>query len=167
MRATTSDRLAAVEGDVNEETFMRLPTTDLGVVFRTDFSSRAGWDAVRARLVEGHAEEHGGLGEDVPQLLFVEDEEFDGLTAGQASQMIEEADDVDHPVVFLADSATMNRADRAVLVVATTEDVDEGLEWSFRLRPESVARVRLMLASGRMSFSEYLDDVDENGLYEY
>jgi hypothetical protein len=146
---------------------MRLPATKLGLVIRTDFSDKAAWEAVRARLDAGHSQEHNAIAVDEQQLLYVDDSAYAGLAPEQASSLVEEANDVWHEAIFLADGTTMSTADQTLLAVTSPDDHDPDLPWTFRLKPESVVRINMMLSSGRLSFWEYLEDVDDNGVYMY
>jgi hypothetical protein len=146
---------------------MRLPDTDLGLVIRTDFSDEAAWEAVRARLMDGHAAEHNAIAVDEQALLCVGESAYAGLTPEQASDLVEEASDVARSVVFLADTTTISTADQTLLAVTSPDEDLRDSPWTFRLKPESVVRVSGMLSSGRLSFSEYVEDVDDNGVYKY
>lgn len=96
---------------------MPLPDTEMGLVIRTDFSDQTAWEAVQVRLSAGYAKEYGGLGEDVPMLTLIEDQAYACLTPDQASRLVDEADDIERPVLFLADGATMSTVDQTLLVV--------------------------------------------------
>jgi hypothetical protein len=146
---------------------MRLPDTNLGLVIRTDFTDQAAWEAVQARITDGHAAEHNAIAVADQQLLPIDDKANAGLTPEQASNLVEEANDVMRSVVFLADSTTMSTADQTLLAVTSPDEDLPDSPWTFRLRPESAVRINLTLSSGGLSFSEYLEDVDDNGVYRY
>jgi hypothetical protein len=146
---------------------VRLPATDLGLVIRTDFSDEAAWESVLARLADGHSQEHNAIAIEEQQLLCVDDSAWAGLTPEQASSLVEQASDIMHQAVFLADGTTMSTADQTLLAVSSPDEQHPGLPWTFRLKPESVVRINMMLSTGTLSFSEYLEEVDDNGVYMY
>jgi len=141
---------------------MPLPDTGRGLVIRTDFTDPAAWEAVAERVAEGFAEEHGGPGGGDPLLDLVDDEEFSGLTPERARLLAVGTDF--REAVFLADSTTMGAADRMLLAVAGHREEDH--VWRFRVKPESVQRMVLMFST-KFSFEDYLDEVDDNGVYAY
>jgi hypothetical protein len=149
--------VATIEGIV-----MPLPNDGIGLVIRTDFSDPTAWEAVVEGVAAGFSTEHGGPGGGDPLVDVVDDEEFSGLTPEQAGLFA--VDSVFRDAVFLADNTTMTTSDRTLLAVAGP-DMEEAV-WKFRMKPKYVQSF-VMMCSTKLSFVDYLEDVDDNGMYRW
>lgn len=130
----------------------QLPETENSLVLRTDFSDDAVWEAI----CDAIQKPVGGFQAAVD---CVSDRRVEGVTAEQLPSLI--GDDSDHCVVFVVDQRTVADPERAVLVVDVLDEPGR----SFRVIPAAMWSVENNLAIANMDFEEFVDAIDEDGVF--
>ncbi|MCM2393619.1 DUF6924 domain-containing protein [Streptomyces albipurpureus] len=129
----------------------QFPCTVEALVVRTDFSANRAWNALRAALVTPSTD---GFSADV---ALVEDRHYEGLTPDQALDLI--PPDYQHPLLVLADGATVTSPELPLLVMDTRS--------GGRLRVVAVElwSIENNLASANMDFEEFTGAADDHGVF--
>jgi hypothetical protein len=131
-----------------------LPKTDRTLVVRTDFSDQDTWQAVRSAV------DHPPGGD----LVFSAfDHVDDPGYAGQTPQRIIDLlpDDPFHAIIVLADEVTMSSPETPLLVVDLVGDPGH----TFRSIPQVLWNVANNLFVANCSFDEFVERVDDDGIY--
>jgi hypothetical protein len=129
-----------------------LPDTNNALVLRTDFSEATAWDAIRAAIEEP-------AGEFKAYLDFVNDPEFDGVTAEQLPSLIRPGSF--RAFVFIVDRTALSHPDQPILVV----DLFEQPGRTFRVIPSEMWSVENNLSISNMDFAEFADSAGEDGIF--
>ena len=146
---------------VDQAALPPLPRTDHGLVVRTDFSNDLAWHALGKVLLA--PDSRRGF---VPLLDLLSDRAYDGvavraLVAAEAPRRL-------RSFVFLADGTTFQHPESPLLVVRLVPGsvgADVRSAASFRVVPRAVGSVSANLSIGNMSFFEYAEAVDSDGVF--
>ncbi|HWC78684.1 MAG TPA: hypothetical protein VG756_01855 [Pseudonocardiaceae bacterium] len=128
-----------------------LPESEAPLLVRTDFTHGRAWLAVQDEL-----DVVWDLADD--SVTFVDEPEYTGLTAAQLIALVP---DGPHPVLLVADEVTFAGEDHPVLVV----DLRDQPGRTFRAETAAVNSVIEVLSSADQSFTDYLDHLDDTGVY--
>lgn len=150
-----------------------LPQSDQTLLIRTDFSNEEVWDKVRsAALVPGPdfqgamgliSEVREAVGEPLDEietnLHIVDDRDYAGATV---EQLLEALDDSAHQAILIvADQTAIRDAEHPVLIV----DLFTERGRAFRALPSCVFEIESNLSIGNMDWEEFVNGVDDNGVY--
>jgi hypothetical protein len=128
-----------------------LPSSDVPLVIRTDFSNQVAWAAVCERIRRPDSLFRASV-------TFVEDPAFSGLT----SDDLQARGYYQHQTfAFLADQMTMAHPDHPVLVVFVFED--DHVE--FRTVPSEIPAVENNLSLGNMDPEDFAASADADGIF--
>lgn len=137
-----------------------LPTANVALVIRTDFTDDARWEWLQAELSKP-AYLDGTTEELFYSFQFVDDRQFEGVTM---EQVVDDhghgADEMgfDGPTyLYLADGMTMTHPEHPLLAVNLYLDAGE----SFRLVPAAMPIVDVNLSIANLSFSDYMDSAGD------
>ncbi|MFK4546505.1 hypothetical protein RKD29_006101 [Streptomyces tendae] len=131
----------------------QLPCALEALVVRTDFSTDSAWDAVREAL--SSPSEDGFL----PNVALVDDRQYEGLAPGQVRDLIPAG--YQHPLVVLADSATVASAERPLLVA----DLRAERRCWVRVAAAQLWSIENNLSGANMDFDEFAHAVDDDGVF--
>ncbi|MFC8718770.1 DUF6924 domain-containing protein [Kitasatospora sp. NPDC057198] len=132
---------------------MALPEPEdlTSLVLRTDFSSDAAWEVVRAAI--------DGVGE-YCHATYVSDRSFNGMSAQALVDAAAAAgDELRH--LFVADAITMTDEEHPVLAV----DLHAEPGRTFRVAPRCFVDVSANLTIANMDFAEFADAADASGMF--
>jgi hypothetical protein len=132
-----------------------LPAPGNTLVLRTDFSSDSGWGALCVAM----RKPYGGDDLLLPDVEFVSDPEYDGLTVGQLLALA--PPDEERTFAFIVDGPTMSRPDNAILVV----DLYEERGRTFRTIPAEVFVIHANLSLANIGFADFAQAVNPDGVY--
>lgn len=132
-------------------------TASSPLFIRTDFSSDAAWAQIRDEgtatvQIEGGELVAGGY-DAAPNVLVIDNREFDGLTTEQLLDLPwpDPETEEGQTYFFVVDAATVRHPEHPILVLSLY--VEKGK--SFRVTPEAMAMVEMNLSIANMSFSDY------------
>ncbi|MFE4517832.1 DUF6924 domain-containing protein [Kitasatospora sp. NPDC056783] len=123
------------------------------LVVRTDFSDNAWWERLREALAT--PTEDGFLAEVTP----LDDPRFAGVTRDEARSLL--PDGYRHPILVLADTATLSSAELPLLVVDLWEEPGR----SIRVVATSMWSIENNLSLANMEFASYAEGVHEDGVF--
>lgn len=129
-----------------------LPATPAALVLRTDFSDDAAWDAVCTASI---AETPEGF---VAGLSFVSYPAFAGMTVEHAAALTSESY---RTFLFVADHVTVTDPEMPLVAV----DLHDEPGRRFRALPGTIASIGNSLSLGTMSFGEFADHADPDGVF--
>ncbi len=129
-----------------------LPDTDHALVLRTDYGDEDAWQATLAAFAAGTDDESADLS-------VISDPTYAGLEVAQVMALL--PDDWSHTFLFIADHTTMRHPEHPLLVVDAFSDG----EATFRAAAAQVWTVENNLSLGSMNFENFIDDVDEDGIF--
>lgn len=136
---------------MEEEHIRQIPSCDGAPLIRTDFSNDEAWDAL---IGAATATSDDGF---VANLSILNDAAFEDVGP---TLMEELAVQSDHAVIFVADAQTLNNVEQPVLCIDT-----EITGRSFRAVPRVLWSIENNLSLANMSFDEFVDAIDENGIF--
>ncbi|MFE0652477.1 DUF6924 domain-containing protein [Streptomyces sp. NPDC059534] len=123
------------------------------LVLRTDFSSAAAWEAVRAAIDDSHEN---------PFATYVSDHAFKGVSVQALVDADAAADDDDALCyLFVADALTMTDEEHSLLAVDLYDEPGR----TFRVPPRWYADVSANLTISNMDFAEFADAADASGTF--
>ncbi|MDH6627849.1 hypothetical protein M2271_005678 [Streptomyces sp. LBL] len=134
---------------------MNLPEPEdlTSLVLRTDFSSAAAWEAVRAAIDGSDEDRHA---------TYVSDHSFNGVSVQALVDAVAAADDDDKICyLFLADTITTTDDEHPLLAVDLYDEPGR----TFRVPPDWYAEISANLAIGNMDFAEFADAADASGTF--
>ncbi len=130
----------------------KLPSSENALLIRTDFTDPNAWEHLTSIVQE-------------PSDLFIFNMEVvdDASFSGKSVQDLVSSLPVDYPHSFIAvvDSIAISKDDHPVLLV----DVEEEPGRSFRSIASQVPSIDNNLSISNMGFEEFLELVDENGVF--
>jgi hypothetical protein len=130
----------------------KLPKSDNSLLLRVDFSDDSAWialcEAAQLPSEEGFQ----------AHLDCISDPVYEGLTVEQLVALASQ--DGDHSFVFIVDQLTLTHPERPVLVV----DLYDQPGRTFRVIPNEMWGVENNLAIANMSYHEFADNVDPDGI---
>ena len=128
-----------------------LPSSDVPLLIRTDFSSQEAWSALCERIQRPDPLFQASL-------TYVDDPGFAGLSPGdlQASGYYEH-----QTFAFLADHLTMTHPEHPVLIVFVFEDAHV----EFRALPSEIPAIENNLSLGNMDPEEFAESADADGVF--
>ena len=132
----------------------RLPNSRNTPVIRTDYSDREAWDVVRAAIL---APSDDGFRANVG---FFDDPAYQDLTPGQVLALVPPDDEYLHPVIIVADKATITSASMPLLVLNLWEE--RGRE--IRIPAADLWGIENNLSIANMDFDDWADPAAEDGL---
>lgn len=129
-----------------------IPITESAVIIRTDFSNADGWRELSQQASEP------------PDPFFfnfemLDDRDYDGASIEELLEVIPE--DYPHSFLVIADDEAVSKKGHALLVVDLMEEPGQ----SFRAEAAHVASIENNLSIGNMGFEEFMNAVDESGVY--
>jgi hypothetical protein len=135
-----------------------LPLSYCPLLVRTDFTDRAGWEAVRdAALAPSVPDEFRA------NLEVVDDPAYDGLTARELIDLQPQASDIQQQVLgFAVDAQTLAHPDHPILVIGWWGDT-RGRQ--FRVIPNEMWSVENNLSQANIDFDEFAGHVDPEGIF--
>lgn len=125
--------------------------SDNSLVVRTDYSDEKAWKELRLAI-----ERPVG---DQAYVEYLEDPELSNLSAEQIQLFLPKS--FDHSAIFIVDRESLSHPDCPILVV----DLFEQPGRKFRVVPSEMWAVENNLAIANMDFSEFADNVDEDGIF--
>jgi hypothetical protein len=131
---------------------MSIPTSENGLLIRTDFSNQSAWD----RLI-GAAREPGDIF--MFNMEVVDDRANSGITVEQVMAGLPE--DYPHSFMVVADSAAISQPDHPLLVV----DLLEQRGRQFRAIASVISQIDSNLSIANMGFEEFAALVDAGGVF--
>lgn len=150
-----------------------LPQTDQTLLIRTDFSNDEAWQKIRTAASQPGPDfqEAMGLMSEVREvagapldeietnLHIVDDRDYAGTTP---EQLLEALDDDAHQILMIVvDAAAISDPDHPVLIV----DLGQEPGRTFRALPSCVFEIESNLSIGNMDWEEFVNGVDDNGVY--
>ncbi len=131
-------------------------TASSPLFIRTDFSSEAAWAQIRdegTATVQIDGGELAGGYDAAPNVLVIDNREFDGLTTEQLLDLpwpdCETEGGPDY--FFVVDGETVRRPEHPILALSLYMEKGE----SFRVIPKAMAMVEMNLSIANLSFSDY------------
>lgn len=121
-------------------------------MLRTDFSDDSAWESICAAIREP-------VGEFRAYVECLSDPEYDGLTVEQLTTLVPTGSD--HTFVFIVDQMALTHPDHPILVVDLYDEPGR----TFRVIPSEMWGVENNLSLANMDFSEFADNVDEDGIF--
>jgi len=139
--------------------------SDLSPVIRSDFSNQTAWDALRARIATPSEDEF------LANVEYIEDPAYEGITPDQVHALF--ADDSTHAIAIVADTTTMNHSESPLLVIDLLKTATEIRVASHDLKrvkelrviPSELWAIENNLSWSNMSFSEFVDSADDDGIF--
>lgn len=131
-----------------------IPKTKNTPVLRTDFSDETSWELLSTAILQPESFE-----DFQPNVDFICDPDYDGLTVEQMLLLI--PPDSRHRLVYVVDRLALMHPEHPILVV----DVSTEPGRSFRVIPSETWAVENNLSLGNMSFAEFADAVDQDGIF--
>lgn len=128
-----------------------IPSGDGAPLIRTDFSNDGAWDALVGAAT---ATSDDGF---IANLTILNDVAFEDINP---TLMEELATQSEHAVIFVADARTLRNIEQPVLCIDT-----EIKGRSFRAVPRVLWSIENNLSLANMDFDEFVDALDENGIY--
>ena len=150
--AGNAHRWAASTVMVQGNHMKRLPQTQNPIVLRTDFTSQSAWEKVRDAIQKP-------IGDFRACVEFVEDMEYQDVNKEQLFQYV--PDDYAHSFIIIFDHLTVSLPESPLLIV----DLYHKPGREFRAVPSQIFEIASNLAIANISFSEFADFVDEDGIY--
>lgn len=152
-RPITSGPKAEVTNIPKTETKKRkIPSTENSLVVRTDFSDESAWKSLRMILQDPEDEFS-------PELDFVSDPAFDGLTAEELPSVISESGS--HTFAFIVDRPALTHPEHPVLAV----DLSKKPVKTFRVIAAAFGDVASNLSLANMDFDDFAKAVDKEGVF--
>jgi hypothetical protein len=133
-----------------------LPANEDPPVIRTDFDNQPAWDTI-CELIRKPVHEDGQ--QFFAYVEFVDDPAFRDLTVEELIACVPEA--YPHTFIFVVDKATTESPEFPILVVDLHDEPDP----AFRAIPSAIQVIQNNLSISNMHFSEFADDVDEDGVF--
>jgi hypothetical protein len=133
-----------------------LPNTNNPPVIRTEFGNHPAWQAI-CKLIR--APVHEGNDHFRAYVEFVEDIEFRDLTTKQLLARV--PSDYKHIFLLLVDKTATQDAEFPILVL----DLGRDRGRTFRAIPSRIQSIENNLSIANMSFFEFADNVDEDGVF--
>jgi hypothetical protein len=133
-----------------------LPNSECALVVRTDFGHQESWDEI-CRLVRMPVP-GSRYGDYCANVEFVDDAEFRNLSTEELLARV--PGDFGSSFIFVVDEAAIGGSDFPVLVI----DFDEGNR-TFRTIPSEIASIECNLSIANLSFSDFADCVDKDGVF--
>jgi hypothetical protein len=134
----------------------QLPKTNSPLVIRIDFGNQQAWKTIckliRAPVQDGAYTFHA-------YVEFLEDAAFRNLSAEELLARV--PSDYGHSFLFVADGVTIAHRDFPILVM----DLHTDRGRTFRALPSQVQSIENNLSIANMSFFEFADNVDEDGIF--
>ncbi|MFG2825414.1 DUF6924 domain-containing protein [Kitasatospora sp. NPDC048365] len=134
---------------------MALPEPEdlTSLILRTDFSSDAAWEVVRAAIDGADEYRHA---------TYVNDRSFNGVSVQALVDADAVADDDDKLCyLFVADTITMTDEEHPLLAVDLYDEPGR----TFRVAPRCYADVSANLTIANMDFAEFADAADASGTF--
>jgi Domain of unknown function (DUF6924) len=132
----------------------KLPITPNPPVLRTDFSNPSAWGSVCA-LIREPSPEFGFQA----HVDFVDDAQFEGVTASRALELIPEGRD--YTLMFIVDGIALSHPEHPIVVV----DLFEKPGSSFRVIPSEMWAVENNLSLANMDFDDFANSVGHDGIF--
>lgn len=150
-----------------------LPQTDQTLLIRTDFSNDAAWQEIRSAasrpgpgfeealglLTEVHEAAGEPLDSIETNLHIVDDHDYAGVTAEQLLKALD--DDAHQVLLIVVDQTAIREPDHPVLIVDLVGEPGR----TFRALPSCVFEIESNLSIGNMDWEEFVNGVDDNGIY--
>lgn len=130
---------------------MSLPTSENGLLIRTDFSDRTAWDKLIAA-----AREPGDI---LFNMEVVDDRANSDMTVEQLMAALPE--DYPHSFIVVADNVAISQPDHPLLVVDLLEERGR----QFRAIAAMIFHIDNNLSIANMGFDEFAELVDEGGVF--
>lgn len=150
-----------------------LPQSDQTLLVRTDFSDDKVWQEIRSAASQPGPDFQEALGlmsevreaagepldEIESNLHIVDDRDYAGATV---EQLLEGFDDTAHQALLIVvDQAAITDPEHAVLIVDLLTERGR----TFRALPSCVFEIESNLSIGNMDWEEFVNGVDDNGVY--
>ena len=129
-----------------------IPRTEHALVLRTDFSDDASWKSICKAIT-------APVGEFRACVDFLSDPEYEGIDTDQLVSLIPKGSG--HTFVFVVDQTTISHPEHPVLCV----DLYDELGRAFRVLPPQIQVVENNLSIANLSFYEFADFVDDDGIF--
>ncbi len=129
-----------------------LPETENPLVVRTDFSDQSAWE----RICGAVRKPYGKQGVSVE---FVDDTAYEGMTKEHVISLSSKG--YSHSFIILADRTTVLLPDLPLLIIDLYDE--PGRE--FRAIPSQIHGIEVNLTLANMSFDEFADKVDQDGVF--
>ena len=128
-----------------------LPSSDIPLLIRTDFSNQEAWSGLCERIQRPHELFRASL-------VFIDDPDFAGLASGD----LQARGYYDHQTfAFFADHMTMTHPEHPVLVVFVFEDAHV----EFRAIPSEIPGIENNLSLGNMDPEEFAESAGADGIF--
>jgi hypothetical protein len=139
---------------------IELPEVTAVPVVRTDFSSDAVWDRLKAELI---APAYDGSDYE-PALDFVERRDLSGMSLNVPEQEVPRRypTSYEFPFMIVVDEFAINSPEHPVLLLDLSEDDTTP---SFRALPREIASIEANLSLANMDFFEFRDSAAETGVF--
>ncbi|MEU5397514.1 DUF6924 domain-containing protein [Streptomyces tibetensis] len=131
----------------------QFPCTLEALVVRTDFSAEGAWGALQAALFSPSKD--GFLA----NVALVDDRQYEGLTPGQALDLIPA--EHQHPLLVLADLVAVTSAEHPLLVVDRRGERGRCI----RAVAAELWSIENNLSGANMDFEEFVGAVDGDGVF--
>ena len=131
-----------------------IPQTQEPLVLRTDFSNEGQWTAICTEIVTPHPE-YGFI----PYVEFISDIHFQNFTEEMLNS--HPPTEYQHAFIFLVDDLTFSNPEHPILCIGLLHN--KGMK--FRTLPSEMWCVENNLSISNMDFENFIDQLDENGIY--
>jgi hypothetical protein len=132
-----------------------IPSSDKGLVIRTDFSDDESWERICSAILTPILTPSG---EYRAQVEFLNEPRWRGVTAQQIAQIASGGSQ--HTFLFLADEKAIEHPEHPILAVDLYREPGR----TFRVIPTEVVGVEANLSVANLDFAEFADAVDEDGV---
>jgi hypothetical protein len=129
-----------------------IPNTENALVLRADFSDDAVWKSICEEIT-------APVGEYQAYVEFLSDPAYEGATIEQLVSLLPQGSG--HTFIFVVDATTVSHPEHPVLCIDLYDEPGR----SFRVLPPQMQVVENNLSTANLSFYEFADFVDEDGIY--
>jgi tetratricopeptide (TPR) repeat protein len=138
---------SSIEADLK-----KISVGENALAIRTDFSDESAWKSICEAIQNPENEFEANLD-------FINDKAYDGLTPEQLPSILPENSHVTFG--FIIDRTALSQPDHPILVV----DLKDKPGRTFRVIPSAVWAVENNLSIANMDFDDFMNQVDENGIF--
>ncbi|MEU7897127.1 hypothetical protein AB0B45_30210 [Nonomuraea sp. NPDC049152] len=134
-----------------------LPEAQAMLVLRTDFSRQDAWEAVRAAI--GVSGTGGFVEEYMDEVRVLEDAAYQDLAPQDILALV--PDGYENSILVVVDETTTASAELPLLVIDLVEEHGR----TMRVIPAELPSIQANLSIANMDFSEFADNVDDDGVF--
>lgn len=131
-----------------------IPQTENALVLRADFSDDEAWESICKAI-----RQPAGDFQFQAIVDFLSEPDYDGLEPQKVVSLIREGSQ--HTFIFVVDHTTFSNPDHPILCIDLCREPGR----TFRVIPSEMWGVENNLSIANMSFDEFADSVDQDGIF--